>query len=412
MNRLKILVCAYACSPYKGSEPGVGWGFVQALARRHDLWVIVEEEKFRGDVERYAAANPAFGQSVRFHFIAKRRNRLLRRLWPPSYYWYYRRWHRDALELARELNAEIGFDLAHQLTMVGFREPGYLWKLGVPFVWGPIGGMGLFPWRFLDRIGLRGALHYLGYNLYNAAQMRWMRRPAEAARKAGIGLIAATRENLEGAARHWGVEGTLLSEVGLPRPPVQQVPARAPEEPLRVVWSGLHLPRKALHLGLHAMARLPKQAAWTLDVLGAGPMTRQWQALARRLGIDGRVRFNGWLAREQALALMAGSHAMLITSLRDLTSTVTVEALALGLPVVCPDHCGFADAVDDDCGVRVPVDSPRRTIDGIARAVARLAADEPYRQRLAQGALKRAADFDWDAKADVVDTIYRRVLAT
>lgn len=408
---MRVLVSAYACSPSQGSEPSVGWGSISALSAHHDLDVLVDD-RFREAIEDHARRHPhsSVSRRVTFHYLTRRRRFWLEKLWPPAYYSTYREWHRNAYELACGLISHEKFDLVHQLTMVGFREPGYLWKLGVPFVWGPIGGMGLFPWRFLGGIGLRGALHYLGYNLYNAAQMRWMRRPAKAARKAGIGLIAATRENLEGAARHWGVEGALLSEVGLPRPPVQQVPARAPEEPLRVIWSGLHLPGKALHLGLHAMARLPKQAAWTLDVLGAGPMTRQWQALARRLGIDGRVRFNGWLAREQALALMTDSHVMLITSLRDLTSTVTVEALALGLPVVCPDHCGFADAVDDGCGVRVPVDSPRRTIDGIARAVARLAADEPYRQRLAQGALKRAAEFDWDAKADVVDSVYRRVL--
>jgi hypothetical protein len=26
------------------------------------------------------------------------------------------------------------------LNMIGYREPGYLWKLNVPFVWGPMGG--------------------------------------------------------------------------------------------------------------------------------------------------------------------------------------------------------------------------------------------------------------------------------
>ena len=33
-RRLKILISAYACNPYKGSEEGVGWGWVTAIARR------------------------------------------------------------------------------------------------------------------------------------------------------------------------------------------------------------------------------------------------------------------------------------------------------------------------------------------------------------------------------------------
>ena len=164
-RRLKVLVSAYAPSPYKGSEPVVGWGFVSALARHHDLSVIVEDEKFRADIERYLADHPEYSQSVHFFFIRKQRNRILRKVWPPSYYWYYRRWHEEAYHLAQELNQEVGFDIAHQLTMVGFREPGYLWKLKVPFVWGPIGGMGLFPWRFLRAVGGYGAIYYIGYNL-------------------------------------------------------------------------------------------------------------------------------------------------------------------------------------------------------------------------------------------------------
>ena len=147
--RLKVLISAYACSPYHGSEPGVGWGFVSALARYHDLWVIVEENEFRADLERYLIEHQELKTQLRFEYIPRIRHSRIERLWPPSYYWTYRRWHQDAYQLAQQLHQEVNFDLAHQLTMVGFREPGYLWQLGIPFVWGPVGGMGLFPWRFL-----------------------------------------------------------------------------------------------------------------------------------------------------------------------------------------------------------------------------------------------------------------------
>ncbi len=304
-RRLKVLICAYACSPYKGSEPGVGWGFVSELSRHHDLWVLVEEEKFRADIERYLADNPEFGQHARFHFIPKQRNRTLRKLWPPSYYWYYRRWHQEALVLARKIHAEVGFDLAHQLTMVGFREPGYLWQLGVPFVWGPVGGMGLFPWRFLSKVGWYGALYYLGYNLYNLAQMRFMRRPKRAARSAGCGLITATPENDQGARQNWGCSSTVISEVGLPISLPAVIRHRFPGEPLRIVWVGQHKPGKALNLGLEALATLPESVRWELHVVGQGRQTAKWVHEAKQLGIGGRCIFHGWLDRNGALSVMA-----------------------------------------------------------------------------------------------------------
>lgn len=410
-ERLKILISAYACSPYKGSEPGVGWGFIAALAVHHDLWVIVEEEKFRADIERYLAEHPAFGERVHFHFIHKQRNRALRKLWPPSYYRYYRRWQRDALTLAKKLHVEIGFDLAHQLTMVGFREPGYLWQLGIPFVWGPVGGMGLFPWRFMHKIGTYGALYYLGYNLYNLVQMRLLSRPRLAAQAAGVGLLAATSENRKSIQDYWGYPSTVLPEVGLPGAPIHHTLARRPDEPLRIVWSGQHTPGKALNLGLEALARLPADAAWQLDIIGTGPRTGAWAGLTTRLGISQNCRFHGWLKRDEALAVMKSAHVMLITSLRDLTSTVTIEALSLGLPIVCLDHCGFADVVNEQCGIKVPITTPGKAVDGLTTAIARLAKDENFRHALAEGAIRRAQDYSWEEKAKAVDDIYRKRLA-
>ena len=89
---------------------------------------------------------------------------------------------------------KINFDLIHQLNMVGFREPGYLWKLNIPFVWGPIGGMIQFPWKFLPCVGIGGSIYHICRNLINWHHMHFLTRPKKAARHSGEGLIAATSE--------------------------------------------------------------------------------------------------------------------------------------------------------------------------------------------------------------------------
>jgi len=405
-HRLKILISAYACSPFRGSEPGVGWGFINALASFHDLWVIVEEEKFRRDIEQYLGEHPEFPGSVRFFFLRKKRNRRLRRIWPPSYYRYYRAWQRDAFQLARELHRKVGFDLVHQLTMVGYREPGFLWRLGVPFVWGPVGGMGYFPWTFLHKIGLYGSLYYLCYNIMNAFHMYFLIRPKKAARIAAKGFITATPENRRFALRLWKCDSTVIPEVSVPCNNFTVNPASKSQDPLRIVWSGLHIHRKALNIGLEALSLLPNDLSWKLDVLGKGPKTKPWQYLAKRLGISGRCTFQGWLPREKALKILRQGHIFLITSLRDLNSTVTIEALASGLPVVCLDHCGFSYVVDSTCGIKVPVTTPARTVNSLAQAIKRLIVDDSLRSRLAQGALLRAREFSWEKKLEILQRIY------
>lgn len=71
-RRLKVLVSAYACSPVRGSEPGMGWGFVSELSKFHELWVIVEKEKFQQEIESGLRQNPDMAKNVHFFFIQKR----------------------------------------------------------------------------------------------------------------------------------------------------------------------------------------------------------------------------------------------------------------------------------------------------------------------------------------------------
>ena len=411
-RRLKVLVSAYACSPVRGSEPGMGWGWITALSQHHDLWVITET-KFEADVRAELERRPELRDRVHFHFVARCRHPVLRKIWPPSYYRFYRQWHEQAFTLAQRLHAEVGFDVAHQLNMVGFREPGYLWQLDVPFVWGPIGGTGLMPWRFMASLGPAGALHHIGRNLLNMLHLRLLPRPKRAAQQTQGRLIAATSATAKAVERFFGVRRPhVICEAGPPDHEPGPVNNRWAIEPLRLVWSGLHVSRKALPLLLRAVSRLPGNVRWQLDILGEGPQTAAWKRLARRLGVDYRCRWHGWLPRDRAVETMRNGHAFVITSLLDLTSTVLLEALTLGLPVICLDHCGFADVVTPECGFKVPVRSPRQVIADLAIAIAQLWHDEPLRQRLAEGALRRVEALSWDKRGKAVSAIYADAVPT
>lgn len=407
MKRKKVLVSAYACSPYRGSEPGVGWGFVAELSKYHELHVIVEKEKFKDEITRYQSSSEAI--DAKFYFVQKKRARWLRKIWPPSYYWMYWLWQREVYSLATSLHAKNKFDLIHQLTMVGFREPGFLWKIDVPFVWGPVGGMGLFPWRFLQTRRPMAAAYFSFYNLYNLVQSRLLRRPKVAAARAGAGFIAATQENLDGAEMFWGVhDGKLLSEVGLagvserPRP-------RDTASPLKIIWVGQHTPGKALDIGLRALSRVDKNCNWELTVVGYGTETRRWTVLADCLGIADRVHFVGWCDLSHVKSYYSSADLMMITSLRDLTATVTLEALSFSLPVVCLDHCGFGDLIDHRCGIKITVSNPKLVCDDLAAAIETLEQNESLRMRLAHGAFQVAIENTWTTKVRLVNEIYNTV---
>ncbi|SHJ76448.1 Glycosyltransferase involved in cell wall bisynthesis [Arenibacter nanhaiticus] len=402
-NKYKILVSAYACSPNRGSEPGMGWHFVKGLSQFHEVHVIVEQHKWEKPITEYLEAHPELKENLKFYFIEKHRNKRLRKIWPPSYYWFYKGWQKKVYKLALSLDAKENFDLIHQLNMVGYREPGFLWKINKPFVWGPIGGLENSPWAFLPSLGFKGLLFYSGRNFINFWQRNFLSRPKRAAKRPNNALIAATPSNAEIIKKIWHQDAITICEVGQEKNNIEDIVLRNPDKPLKIVWSGIHTPGKNLPLLLKALHKVSLN--YELHVLGQGEMTSSWRNTAKNLDIK-NISWYGWIEQPKAIDIMKKGHVFVITSISDLTSTVTLEALSYGLPIICLDHCGFTHVVNEQCGIKIPVNTPDKAAVNIGAALTSLYNDENKRTALSKGALQRAADFNWDNKIKALNTIY------
>ena len=366
MNRLSVLAVAYACDPTKGSEHGVGWGWVNAIAQNHDVTVITADFNAVHTTQHMQGNHSSHHGSLRFIYVKN-----LPWHYRPSSLWIcmensiakplmnlaYQNWLDYAYMVAQTEVARSHYDLVHLITYVGWRFPGRFYSLGIPFVWGPIGGVKNTSARLLPILGLRGAIYYGARNIINSIQLKLLRGPRLALRSANEGVIAATSEIRDALWKNFRVASQVICEVGPSEGLMPRRISRGANDTFRICWSGQHLSGKALHLLLRAVGRLPQDLNDSVEILGDGPYRRCWQALATRLDIDKHCNWHGWLTRDRALAVMSDSHVFVITSLKDLTSTVALEALSLGLPIVSLDHCGFADLVDDKCGVKLKVES-------------------------------------------------------
>jgi glycosyltransferase involved in cell wall biosynthesis len=405
-RRPRFLLLAYACSPTMGSEPGVGWNRALQAARLADTWVICEESRYGPGIRQYLAEKgPVPG--LTFHFLPRDGLLGLGKLGGTDYV-AYNRWHRRAFRLARRLHAEHRFDLAHQVTFCGYREPGYLYDLGVPFVWGPVGGTQNYPWRFLSEAPLTGAIREGARNVVNALQLRFSPRVRTALRRAAVVLAANTTVQRDLARAH-SAQPAVLLETGLTSV-ADAPPAPRNDGRFRLLWSGELQPWKALSLLLEALARVPAGVDWELRILGKGPLESVWRQQAERLGIGGRLQWLGWLPHAEALAQYPAADVFAFTSLRDTSGNVVLESLAAGVPVVCLDHQGVRDIVTPECGVKVPVTHPAEVVAALARGLTDLAADPPRRSRLAWGALARARDYLWSSQGERMAHFYRLAL--
>jgi glycosyltransferase involved in cell wall biosynthesis len=409
--RLKVLVSAYAVSPVKGSEPGMGWGWVQALSRIHDLWVITEANRFKHEIENQLDNMPDLKSSLRFVFVDRKRFATLEKLFPMSYYLTYNMWQRSALRTASELNSVLCFDVVHQLNMIGFREPGYLWRLSAPFVWGPVGGTSNVPLRFGSVLGTRQFIGHLARGGLNNLQLRFMPRVTSALKRAD-GFVTATSDTRAAFLMVRGKNSRLINEQG---PPVGIVGGTKEDRgtdrsELRISWSGVHISCKALSLLLHALGSVPTRLRWHLDIIGEGRMTPVWIQLANKLQIASKCTWHGWVSREESVRLIEHSDLLAFTSLKEGTPTVVLEALAMGVPVICLDHCGQADVVNEECGFKIPVDTCKGVIESLTNLICYLGHSPHEIERLSRGAKERVNRFSWERKAEEMSEIYREAI--
>ncbi|MDP6439028.1 MAG: glycosyltransferase family 4 protein, partial [Candidatus Brocadiia bacterium] len=275
------------------------------------------------------------------------------------------------------------------------------------------GGHAQMPWRFIRSLGLRNGLFYTIRNVLNALQMRTSARVRRAAKRADV-LIAATEADRRAMSRIHRKEAVLKHEQGAAslqhshdrRPPL------SPNRPFRLGWCGRFLPGKQIPIALRAVAIASRTVALELNIIGDGRQRVAWQRLSRQIGVERISRWWGKVEHDRALEVIADNDCMLLTTLQEATTTVVFEALASGLPVICHDSCGFASVVDDSCGIKIPVVTPRRSVEGFAKAIVTLGKDPEFLARLSAGAFARAAEHSWDNKAREMVFMYRQALSS
>ena len=418
-QRRRILLSAFAFDAAGGSEAGLGWQVARRLARHHDVTVLFGNLKpAPRDPANIKALNRACEEAggIRPVLIeaSPTAKSMARFSHNPGFWWLYYRayqlWQKQALETARRLHAEAAFDLVHHLNIIGYREPGYLWQMEIPFVWGPLSGSPMVPFPFLRTFGPGQFYRWGSRNLANAWQMRRSARCLAAARKAAkIWAVSASDRDM--VSRHWGREAEALLETGGEPQPGRAPRQRTADEPLRLIWSGRFDPIKMLTVVFEALAGIRDQS-WELHILGDGPEGPRWKRAERACKLTGKVFWHGMVPRPKALEIMNTGHVLLHSSVKEGTPHVVVEALCLGMPVVCHDACGMGIAVDERCGLKIPLANPAASARGFAAALARLHDDTGLLPRLSQGAMSRARELDWDTKVLHFEQAYRKALET
>jgi len=394
---LKVLLSAFYCRPTLGSDSAVGWNWAREIAARGNQVFVITRTSNRDAIEAAISRDPVPSLQFLFHDLPPA-IRLLAHA-PFFSYVYYLVWQFTAAKAAIKAHAREHFDLVQHVTMASFRFPTFMWKLGIPLIFGPVGGGEDTPPKLRSGLGLRGRL------------WDWPRRFSnwlvawdplmKATYSHATQIVVTTHETLREIPLTYRSKTRVQPTIGLGAIAGCTSKHRtAARSTLNLLFAGRLLPWKGLHLGLKAMAALgPDVQKIHLTVVGSGSDEKRLKHLARRLGIQDCVTWIPWMDRKDLIDFYSQFDLFLFPSLHDSGGLVVLEAMSFGLPVLCLDLGGPAMSVDNTCGRVIPTPnrSEEQVVQLMSECLHELLADPAILESLSHATRSRAASLSWQA---------------
>lgn len=438
---LKILINAYACCPNMGSEQGMGWNWISNIAKICEVFVVTESEyenvnsRLAENCEQYGITKEQCDR-MHFYFVpageteeesAKIRSMCWNQgTW--SFYLKYAKWQEKALAVARNIIDEqeqsgSKIDIMHQLNMAGFREPGMLYKINderkkqgmkrIPLVWGPMTGYGSIPFQFMLSGGLKFTAFYSLKNTLNLLQLILHPRVRKMV-KCSDKLIAATPEMKNGLDAFYKADIEHINETGcLIKNDETSIVKTFSKDSFKVLWVGRFMYTKQLEIALRVMGELTDLRNIEFHIVGKGFTEAETQAMkdkAVEYGADKICHWHGQIPNIEVHKLMQESDIFFFTSIFEATSTVILEAIQNGLPIVCFDRCGFGPIVDETIGMKIPCKSPKQAVRDFVKAITYLYNHREVLPLMSANCKSKRLELSWDNKMTRLMSFYRKLV--
>jgi len=318
---MKVLLSAYCCLPNAGSENAVGWNWALGIAACGHQTFVITRAVHRRAIETGCGKDSIQNPQFLFHDMSPAIQKLYKI--PFGNYVHYLLWQYTAAKVAARVHAKERFDLVQHITWGNFRLPSFMWKLGVPFMFGPVAGGEDTPKKLRRGLGLRGRVWDFLRRTSNLFLTRGpLMKPTYAH---ATQIVATTDETLRELPVRYRQKARVQQAVGIdPSGSYSSTEGGSALPPmvryakLKLLFVGRLLPWKGLHLGLKSLAALGHLAKDVhLTVVGSGSDESRLKRLGQRLGLGESLSWVPWMDREDLIRLYSEFDLFLFPSLHD-----------------------------------------------------------------------------------------------
>ena len=404
-KRKNVLLTAYAVNPFKGSEDGTGWNISLELAKSHNVFVVTRKNN-QPEIDRFFKEQPdPLHKNMQFYYydLPKWAMFWKHKLGERGYVLYFYLWQMF-LPLFVKMKG-IKPDLSHAVNFHSDSHPQFLWMLGKPVFWGPIGHHPPVPKDFIAPVYSRK--NYMKDRMYNA--VKFVMRNADPFYY--ISKWTAKRIFVINSGINQVVRANQNKIIVLPAVANEKVPVmeEVKKEEFTLLSIGRFVYMKGFDVTIRGFAKFyhqlkPAQRDHVkLKLVGKGEELATMQQLIREEGIESVTEIIKWVDKSEMDAIYRSASVFLFGS-HEGAGMVVPEALSYGLPVVC---YGPGELCDDSCAIRIPYGKYNQSIVDFSRAIKVLYEDKEMYNSHAENAIKYAAkNFQWSSKADVISKAY------
>ncbi len=404
------LISAYAVNPYKGSEDGTGWNISREIAKDNQAIVITRKNNI-SHIQKFLHENPEdiHANTVFIGYdLPSWAMWLKKRLGERGYVLYYYFWQ---MFLPMFINSRnLKFDTAHAVNFHSDSVPTFLWTLGKPTFWGPVGHHAKVPKEFILPIyGRKAFLRDRCYFIF-----KWLLRNMDPFFRLAVRKVDTI----------FVINSSIAKAMNAPASKVIVVPAVATEEPddkiktessmFNVLSVGRFHFMKGFDLTISAFANFYHSLSEAsrknvqLVLVGNGSEKNRLVQLAIDLNINEKIKWVEWVDRKDMHTLYSEASTFLFPS-HEGAGMVIPEAMSYRLPVITLDNPGPGELAGK-AGLKVKVTSYNKTIFSLVDQLNVLYRDEKVFKKHSDLSNSRFnTSFTWKTKGDQIKTAYNKV---
>ncbi|MDO4265194.1 MAG: glycosyltransferase family 4 protein [Eubacteriales bacterium] len=403
---MKILYSAYECNPGIGSDAYVGWSWAKEMSRDNEVHVLTNDGN-RNNIEKYIECHR--DQSATFHYVHLPSGLKKALKGRKGYFASYVIWQWFAYRYAKKLNGNNRFDIVHHVSIADFRIIGFLWKLDIPFIFGPVGGGQETPAElkyYVRNYSINEFLRSM-INSFSLSMPVYKRGIKKAAK-----VFVSNDETIQVMKMHLGeVTGLIrMCELGVDSDYLNQRTdlVHQKSDKVHVLVSGRLMYRKGIELLLDALTVLNTENDFVVDFYGGGHQSEEVKQQIFNRKLQNKVILHGKVSFEEMQKVYANSDILALPSLRETTGTAVIEAMANKIPVVALNQNGVKYLVQKDCGLLVEIKSREETIADFSYALKTLIENYELRIDLGNNGFRRLrSEYTWEKKCNDMLKIYK-----